>query len=433
MPARFRLRTFFLGCMASLGSPLSLCAKPILPQVIFGRAPMAVDATDLEAICGEPQFDTLATPLPPNVASLGYHITATSEFGDLVRLAGAGHFIDSVTITMSSWAIRSDYPSYSPLGFTHVITLKLYEVDRGSGQPRVGRMLAAVPTPFLIPWRPEPDPAAPPSELRPWRAADGNYYGGLAFNLTFDLGALSIALPDEMIVSISFNTQYHGEAPLGVEGPYNSLNVGVSSAPPAVGTDLAAGAVYWKTADGTFYSDAGSAGVNELRLDTGWAAYTPALRFNNSPFGTLADVATRVMDMNGSNALSATALKEARALITSALERTLWENKRQPRTAWGQLVFNLLAETADQLSTIAASRDVLAPQAAQAIDSLVTVARSIAESALGDAIIVSGDPTSVAKAQDALDAAAQMQAAARADLMIDELGTAWREAQAAVR
>jgi hypothetical protein len=96
-------------------------------------------------------------------------------------------------------------------------------------------------------------------------------------------------------------------------------------------------------------------------------------------------------------------------------------------------VFNLLAETADQLSTIAASRDVLASQAAQAIDSLVTVARSIAESALGDAIIVGGDAMSVARAQDALDAAAQMQSAARADLTIDELGTAWREAQAAVR
>lgn len=420
--------------MALLWQPLTTGAKPILAPIIFGQAgrAMPVDATDHDSTPAEPQFDTLAVPLPPNVASLGYHITATSEFGDLVRLAGTAHFIDSVTVTMSSWAIRSDYPGSSPRGFTHPITLKLYDVDRRSGQPRVGRMIETVTTHFLIPWRPEPDPTAPRSPLRPWRATDGNYYGGLAFNLTFDLSALAVALPDDIIVSISFNTQHHGEAPLGFEGPYNSLNVGVSSAPPAIGTDIGPGAVYWKTADGTFYSDGGAAGVNVLRLDTGWTAFTPAMRLNNSPYGTLADVATRLMDMHSLNAVSADALKEARTLASSALERTLWENNRHPRAAWGQLIFNLLAETADELSTIAAG-DPIAPQAQQAIDSLVTVARSLAESALGDAIIVGGEAMAVSRAQDALDAAARAHGAARADSMIDELGNAWREAQAAVR
>ena len=127
MPARICLRNLLLGGGALLGSQLSLGAKPILPSIILGQsghvAPL--NAADADSTPAEPQFDTLASPLPPNVPSLGYHITATSEFGDLVRLAGTAHFIDSVTITMSSWAIRSDYPGRSSLGFTHPITLKL--------------------------------------------------------------------------------------------------------------------------------------------------------------------------------------------------------------------------------------------------------------------------------------------------------------------
>jgi len=434
MPARICLRKLLIGCVALLGAPLSLAAKPILPAVIFGQAGRAVPVdTDADSTPGEPQFDTLTSPLPPNVPSLGYHITATSEFGDLVRLAGTAHFIDSVTVTMSSWAIRSDYPGPSSPGFTHPITLKLYEVDRRSGQARIGPMIAKVTTPFLIPWRPEPDATAPPSALRPWRAADGNYYAGLAFNLTFDLSALSIPLPDDVIVSISFNTQRHGDTPLGVEGPYNSLNVGLSSAPPAIGTDISPGAVYWKTADGSFYSDGGAAGVNVLRVDSGWGAATPAVRFNNSPYGTLADVAGRLTELNSSNRIMADAITEARKLATSALDRNLWENNRHPKAAWGQLVFNLLAETADELSTLAASRDPTAPAAGRAIDSLVTVAKSLAEAALGDAIIVGGNSTGVAIAQDAIEAATRAEAAGRADLVIDELGNAYREAQAAVR
>ena len=435
MPARLCPPRLLAGCAAWLVVALSAEAKPLLPSIIFGQPvrAAAVGAHELEADPGEAQFDTIAAPLPPNVPSLGFHISATSEFGDLVRLAGAAHFIDSVTITMSSWAIRSDYPGSSPVGFTHPITLKLYEVDRSSGQPRVGRRLAVVATPFLIPWRPEPDPGAPASALRPWRAADGNYYAGLAFNLTFDLSAHPVALPDDVVVSISFNTQHHGEQPLGVEGPYNSLSVGVSTAPPAIGTDAAPGAVYWKTADGSFYGDAGAGGVNTLRLDTGWGAHAPALRVNNSPYGTLADATTRLMDLRSEDGGVARALNEARALATSALERTLWESNRQPRAAWGRLVFNLLAETTGELATIAGSRDPIAPQALRAIDSLVSVARAVADLAIGDAIIVNGDPTHVALAQDALDAAAEAQAGARADLTIDELGNAWREAQAAVR
>lgn len=431
---RFRLPVL-LAAAAAWAAAMVAAAKPILPQTVFGQPPQRVATTedDTDPTLGEPQFDSVPAPLPPNVPSLGYHITGTSEFGDLVRLAGAAHFIESVTVTMSSWAIRSDYPNYSALGFTHPITLKLYDVDRRSGQPRVGQLLARVTTPFLIPWRPEPDPAAPPSALRPWRAADGNYYGGIAFNLTFDLSALTVALPDEVVVSISFNTQSAGETPLTVDGPYNSLSVGVNAAPPAIGTRRENGAVFWKTADGTFYSDGGGSGVNVLRLDTGWGPYAPALRIRNSPYGTLADLATRLQELDSAQPMIAESLQEARALTSSLVQRTLWENNREPRTAWGQLVFNLLAETADELSVVARSREPVGAEAQRAVDSLVHVAHTLAESAFADAIIANGEPTQIALAQSALDAAAEARATGRADLSIDELGNAWREALRAGR
>src|SRR4051812_43431744 len=214
-------------------------AQPILPQIVFGQSAPAAQTDDADDIPrGEPQFDATPTPLPPNVPSLGYHITATSEFGDYVRFAGAAHFIHSRTVPMSSWAIHSDYTGTSPIGFTHPVTLKIYDVDRRSLQPKPGAVRATVTTRFLIPWRPEPEPSGLVSPLRPWRGSDGNFYGGLAFNITFDLSSLALSLPNEVIFSISFNTQNQGPAPLGTPGPYNSLNVGVSALPPSAGADM---------------------------------------------------------------------------------------------------------------------------------------------------------------------------------------------------
>jgi hypothetical protein len=151
--------------MAVCGVALFLvnaAAKPVLPAGLAGfpaggptstATQIAADADD-DGPLGAAQFDTTSVPLPPNAASVGHEAAATSEFGDLVRLSGAAHFIDSVTVTLSSWAIRSDYPGSSPLGFTHPVVLKLYAVDRSSGTPRAGAVLATLSHDFLIPVAP---------------------------------------------------------------------------------------------------------------------------------------------------------------------------------------------------------------------------------------------------------------------------------------
>ena len=137
MFVRTRLAWGGVAC-ALLAAPLP--AKPVSPPSVGGYVGpvLAATADDDDSRVAEAQFDSTTAPLPLNVASLGYHATATSEFGDLVHLSGNTHFIASLTVTMSSWAIRSDYPGGGPFGFSHPITLTLYAVDRSQGEPRPG-------------------------------------------------------------------------------------------------------------------------------------------------------------------------------------------------------------------------------------------------------------------------------------------------------
>ncbi len=430
MSVRSRLR-LVRDSVTWLFAAAALLAKPISPPNVSGYVgpTLAAPASDDDTVSGEAQFDSTTSPLPPNVPSVGFHAAATSEFGNLVHLSGNVHFIDSVTVTMSSWAVRSDYPGNSALGFTHPITLTLYAVDRTGGMPRPGRPIASVTTPFLIPWRPEADAAAVTLPFRPWRGRDGLLYNGIAFNLTFDLGHLATGLPDEVIFGVAFNTQHHGASPLGAPGPYDALHLGVSASPLAAGLDLSPGAVFWKTADGRLYADGGTDGVNTFRRDSGWTHFTPAVRFNNSAYGTLADAFGRLEALSSSDVLVSKALTDARALVKSALDRTLWDGNRQLRPLWGRLVFDLLAEAADELALLGGRHDALATQAQDGVDSLQNVATLLAESALGEAVISGGDTHRVSRAQDAFDAAA----VERPGPAIDQLGNAWREAQLAIR
>ena len=62
-------------------------------------------------------YDSIPSPLPPNIPSVGFQASQTAEFGDDIQLAGTGGYISSVTVTMSTWAKHSDwttdYPSNS--------------------------------------------------------------------------------------------------------------------------------------------------------------------------------------------------------------------------------------------------------------------------------------------------------------------------------
>lgn len=221
-------------------------------------------------------FDNLPSPVPGNVVSLGYQCCGTSELGDLIQLeADTPRRAGYVTVLMSSWSLHSNYPTLPAAGYTHPITLSLYADSQGA---RDRSPIASVTQSFTIPWRPEADPTCPGGTA--WRADATTCYNGLAFTLTFDLRGQNLDLPDQFIYGVSYNTQSWGYEPLGVPGPYESLNVGFTGVTsPAVGTDPNPDELYWNTVHAAWYSDGGVGGSNIFRPDTGWTGYVVGARF----------------------------------------------------------------------------------------------------------------------------------------------------------
>lgn len=441
MPSSASLRAALLPLLLIATAAVASAAKPLQPARVgtplaapAAGARLAAPAASASPVAGSAvQFDSVPAPLPPNLASLGFAANAAAEVGDLVQLDGANHPIDAVTVALSSWAIRSDYPGAPAAGFNHPLTLRIYAVDRSSGLPRPGTVLAAVTTTFTIPWRPEPDPTAPPSPLRPWRAADGNLYPGFAFTVTFDLAPLALALPTEVIYGVAFNTGFAGSSPLGVAGPYDSLNLGFSEVPPAVGTDVEPDAAFWNTTRASNYSDGGAGGVNTFRRDTGWTPYQPAVRFTSSTYAALATAVADLRTLRSSDRKTQAALAEAAALAGWALAKSLWDGTTRVRPVLGRLVFDLLAEAADELTDVAQSRSSLAPATQEAIDAFLAAAETLAEVAIADAVVAGGDARRLGRAQDNFDRAVAEEARQRFEKAIEDFGDAWRDATLAVR
>ena len=238
--------------------------------VLFG-------ATSVLAQAGTTVYNHIPTPLPPNVPSLGFQANQTAEFGDNVLLAGTDRHAASAIVTMSDWALHSTYPSMPAAGFNHPITLNIYSVNHSGPNPALGALLGTITKTFLIPWRPEADPLCPGGTA--WRASDNLCYNGLAFKITFDLRGLNLTLPSDVIVGVAYNTNTWGYHPIGLPGPYESLNVGLASGTPAsVGVDIEPDAVFWNTSTPSNYTDGGAGGVGIFRRDDNWTPYAPAFQ-----------------------------------------------------------------------------------------------------------------------------------------------------------
>ncbi len=255
---------------------------------VFGAATAAVMSISLPIVLatggtafaaggGTPVYESIPSPLPYSVESLGYEATQTSELGDEIELAGSGTTsLTSVTVTMEDWALASNYPG-TPVDakgdWSLPITLNLYKVDHSTSTPHLGSVISTTTQTFAIPFRPEGDPSCPTTdgELE-WLAPDGQCHTGLAFNITFDLSSSPVTVPDDLIFGIAYDTQNYGSSPFGVAGPYNSLNVGLTSTStsPTVGTDPNLDDAFWNTSTASNYTDGGASGVGTFREDTDW-------------------------------------------------------------------------------------------------------------------------------------------------------------------
>lgn len=217
-------------------------------------------------------YNSIPSPQPPNVYSLGYEATQTKEFGNLINFAGTYRDLTSVTVLMSDWALA---PTLDSPPWNMDLTLNLYN---NSG-PIAGPSFASRTQTFAIPWRPVADPTC--ADQSQWKAGNGSCYSGFAFTVAFDFTGTTV--PDQIIYGLAFNTQTAGYHPTGTEGPYNFLNFGLAVAGPSVGSDVVPTTAYWNTAYAPFYTDGGTGGVGIFRLDTAWEPYSGAVTFDAVP------------------------------------------------------------------------------------------------------------------------------------------------------
>ncbi|NBX26253.1 MAG: hypothetical protein EBQ99_09450, partial [Planctomycetes bacterium] len=230
----------------------SMSMMGALATVAVAASAMASATTIYNSISGEGGVNVL----DGSYLSLGFQATQTAEFGDRITFGGTARTLQTATFTMVNWARYEDYNAggqyygsgqWAGNGFNHSFTLNLYEAGTGSSP---GALITSITQTKFITYRPT-----------------GWSFNGYAQNISFDLSAQNITVPNSVVWGLAYNTQSYGSNPLGVSGPYNSLNMGLN--------DYAAGGVsvgstdldklFWKTSTAGNYTDGGAAGVNVFR------------------------------------------------------------------------------------------------------------------------------------------------------------------------
>jgi hypothetical protein len=246
-------------------------------------------------------YDSIPVPTQGNYPSQPFQAQQTAEFGDKVTMASPGA-LGKAKILMSSWACQSNSPCVTTPGatFNHPITFKVYAP--GAGPSGVGALLLQKTTTFAIPYRPSADPTNCPSSPTAWfSATDNACYNGFATPIEFDLSSVpQPVLPATIIWTVSYNTQSYGAAPIGVDGPYNSLNVALNDdTGPTVGTDVDPNGAFFSTQTAAWYCDGGVGGTGFLRSDSGcWAPYVPAAQLTQLSLPTISIGNTSVKEGN---------------------------------------------------------------------------------------------------------------------------------------
>jgi hypothetical protein len=156
--------------------------------------------------------------------SLSFAGQQTWGFGDLVGFAGTARNLESVDAVMVTWSKAEDYPELAaadPSGWRHEVTLSVYSMDASGVLGFIGEVTREI----FVPWRPLSLPNGDPYP-----------HNGYAFTAHFDFPD-GLALPEQAMFMIDYDTQNTGFYPIGTSGPYNQLNVAVGGS-TTIGTDV---------------------------------------------------------------------------------------------------------------------------------------------------------------------------------------------------
>ena len=206
-------------------------------------------------------FDNTPATLPLSYSSLSFSATKANALGNYIRLGGTARKLVSCDATMVTWAKASKFPllaAINPNGYVHPVSLTLYTV----GTDLKLTMLTEATANILVPWRPETLPNGSPYP-----------YNGYAFRAHFEFTG-NVILTDQIMATISYDTQTTGYSPLRVDGPYNQLNVALDGLRPSVGADVDADTVLRVTDQAWYYPNTGWTNQNgpSVRITASHAA-----------------------------------------------------------------------------------------------------------------------------------------------------------------
>ena len=184
----------------------------ILAATAFLAAPAATAATKTTI------YNNIPSPLPGNVASVGFEATAASEFGGQVQFDGTNRNKPKVKVVMSSWGCQSGHwysgncSTAHGATFSQALTLHVYTVGVNN-EP--GTLIGTVTHTFNMPYRPSANYTnCTGADAGKWyQSKTATCYNGKAFTKSVSLGTLD--LPDTAIIGIAYNTTHYGYSPIG--------------------------------------------------------------------------------------------------------------------------------------------------------------------------------------------------------------------------
>ena len=274
-------------------------AKTLIPLLAIALASAMAPATGDSNNGGEKKghviYNSVISPLPGNLPSIGFEATAFNEFGNAVNFSpGATHDLTKVVVTLSSWGCASGSWSLTTCAspkeatFTEPITLNVYNPSTDGVNP--GTKIASVTETFNILFRPSASPLCVGGNAGKWyQKSSKTCFNGLAQNITFTLNNVKVGT--SAIFGITYNTTHYGYAPIGQSAAcfttssgcgYDSLNVALTQDPNnvTVGNSVVPGKLWVASTNSGQYADNGVAGLGTFRIDSPgvtpwWGANAP--------------------------------------------------------------------------------------------------------------------------------------------------------------
>jgi hypothetical protein len=200
-----------------------------LLTTVTGLAVLAGSASASEVVYNDIPAN-FQSPPGVNAPPYSFEFYKTAQFGAQVGFGGTARKNPKITVIMGSNSCQSGSgASCATSGgakFQWPVTFKVYSVGPENS---VGTLLATGSKTFKIPYRPGANlTKCTGTETGDWYAKGECISTPKAFKVTLPLKVAMPLLPEDVIVSFSYNTTNAGEAPTHESGPYDGLSIAVT-------------------------------------------------------------------------------------------------------------------------------------------------------------------------------------------------------------